>query len=253
MKVEYHKSKPNVEELEDKRRWQKSSKWCKSGRTRRQKSKKLKQSRRRSWIEKLKTKSPGKLRTMLETKIFKKGKSMINWIRSRKPKSIIKREDISLKSKKSRRKLKIVEDPKRNKQYYWASAVQPTRDHHIQATLQRPSNTELTITRLDGAHPTGGLSPRKSDGRGETDTFIQNRQTFLTPSRHNITVHVLNVYDVKVTRGVAAGFGHHGMAPPGCNNIAAILLMPWATLLPILIILRLFVLELWAGRVRHTM
>jgi len=55
------------------------------------------------------------------------------------------------------------------------------------------------------------------------------------------------------TRGVAAGFGHHGMPPPGCNNIAAILLMSWATLLPILIILRLFVLELWAGRVRHTM
>ena len=49
------------------------------------------------------------------------------------------------------------------------------------------------------------------------------------------------------------GFGHHGMPPPGCNNITAILLMPWATLLPILIILRLFVLELWAGRVRHTM
>ena len=56
-----------------------------------------------------------------------------------------------------------------------------------------------------------------------------------------------------ITRGVAAGFGHHGMPPPGCNNIAAILLMSWATLLPILIILRLFVLELWAGRVRHTM
>ena len=50
------------------------------------------------------------------------------------------------------------------------------------------------------------------------------------------------------TRGVAAGFGHHRMPPPGCNNIAAILLMLWATLLPILIILRLFVLELWAGR-----
>jgi len=50
------------------------------------------------------------------------------------------------------------------------------------------------------------------------------------------------------TRGVAAGFGHHGMPPPGCNNIAAILLMSWATLLPILIILRIpvFVLELWA-------
>ena len=56
-----------------------------------------------------------------------------------------------------------------------------------------------------------------------------------------------------LTRGVAAGFGHHCMPPPGCNNIAAILLMSWATLLPILIILRLFVLELWAGRVRHTM
>ena len=55
------------------------------------------------------------------------------------------------------------------------------------------------------------------------------------------------------TRGVATGFGHHGMPPPECNNIAAILLMSWATLLPIFIILRLFVLELWAGRVRHTM
>ena len=59
--------------------------------------------------------------------------------------------------------------------------------------------------------------------------------------------------DAAGTRGVAAGFGDHGMPPPGCNNIAAILLMSWATLLPILIILRLFVLELWAGRVRHTM
>ena len=37
------------------------------------------------------------------------------------------------------------------------------------------------------------------------------------------------------TRGVAAGFGHHGMPPPRCNNVAAILLMSWATLLPILI------------------
>ena len=45
---------------------------------------------------------------------------------------------------------------------------------------------------------------------------------------------------------MAAGFGHHGMPPPGCNNVAAILLMSWATLPPILIILRLFVLELWA-------
>ena len=69
----------------------------------------------------------------------------------------------------------------------------------------------------------------------------------------------ISIYDTESLRfqmqirGVAAGFGHHGMPPPGCNNIAAILLMSWATLLPILIILRLFVLELWAGRVRHTM
>jgi len=182
MKVEDHKSKPNVEELEDKRRWQKSSKWCKSGRTRRQKSKKLKQSRRQSWIEKSKTKSPGKLRTVLETKISRKGKSMIKWKRSRKPKSIIKKGEISLKSKKSRRKLKIVEDPQRNKQYYWPSAVQPTRDH-IQATLQRLSNTEL-----DGAHPTGGPSPRKSDGRGETDKVIHDRHAavVLDPLRATI-------------------------------------------------------------------
>ena len=58
---------------------------------------------------------------------------------------------------------------------------------------------------------------------------------------------------LRVTKGVAAGFGHDGMPPPGCNDIAAILLMSWATLLPILIILRLFVLELWAKRVRYTM
>ena len=67
----------------------------------------------------------------------------------------------------------------------------------------------------------------------------------------DVTPKVTRVYGL--TRGVAAWFGHHGMPPPGCNNIAAILLMSWATLLPILIILRLFVLQLWAGRVRHTM
>jgi len=43
----------------------------------------------------------------------------------------------------------------------------------------------------------------------------------------NDTSKTTNITDTifDKTRGVAAGFGHHGMPPPGCNNIAAILLM----------------------------